>query len=338
MFCIPITEHSQVAAARRAAIHLARQAGLNDTDTGRAALVATEAATNLVKHASSGQLLMRSLDGAGIELLALDRGPGMRFIGECLRDGYSTTGSLGIGLGAITRLAAMWDIYSVPGKGTALLAWVREGQRSGALPAPESGRVPTLEIGAICWPMPGEDVSGDAWACELRPGRGLLVVADGLGHGPGAAEAAQLAVQVVRAHPTGEPTALLGLMHGALRHTRGAAVAVVEVDLGRQQVTFAGVGNIAGTLITAAKPHPFISQNGIVGHHVRKIQAVNAPWTAEAILILHSDGLAGRWNLGAYPGLNTRHASLIAGVLYRDFTRGRDDVTVLVVKQQSGSR
>src|SRR5690606_12729651 len=129
-----------------------------------------------------------------------------------------------------------------------------------------------------------------------------------------------LAVQVVRAHPTVEPVALLGLMHDALRHTRGAAVAVVEVDLCRQQVTFAGVGNVTGTLIMAAKSHPFMCQNGIVGHQVRKIQAVSAPWTEEAILILHSDGLTGRWNLGAYPGLTARHASLIAGVLYRDFT------------------
>ena len=96
MYCIPITEPSQVGAARRTALQMTHSLGLSETETGALALVVTEAATNLVKHAQAGQLLLRALDeaeGPGIELLALDTGPGMVNVGQCLQDGYSTVGS-----------------------------------------------------------------------------------------------------------------------------------------------------------------------------------------------------------------------------------------------------
>src|SRR5262245_57519267 len=127
MQCVPVSETSQVPAARRAAMQMAHGLGLSETETGTLALVVTEAATNLVKHAQAGQVLLRVLDeaeGPGVELLALDTGPGMAHVGQCLQDGYSTTGSPGTGLGAITRLTTLWDVYSVPGQGTALLAQV----------------------------------------------------------------------------------------------------------------------------------------------------------------------------------------------------------------------
>jgi hypothetical protein len=51
------------------------------------------------------------------------------------------------------------------------------------------------------------------------------------------------------------------------------------------------------------------------------------------VLVLHSDGLTSHWKLAAYSGLHVRHAAVIAGVLYRDFRRANDDVTVVVVKE-----
>jgi len=55
------------------------------------------------------------------------------------------------------------------------------------------------------------------------------------------------------------------------------------------------------------------------------------------MLVLHSDGLVSHWSLDAYPGLAARDPSLIAGILYRDFTRGRDDVTVVVAKAEEAA-
>src|SRR6266498_3767640 len=324
-----IRETSRVAEARREVTGLARTVGFNESEIGRVALVVTEAATNLVKHTPQGQLLARAFDRDGaaiIEVLVLDQGPGMVNVGESLRDGYSTSGSPGTGLGAIKRLSDEFDIYSIPGKGSALVAqlWSRR-QPSGNRPA-------QFEIGAVCLPKPGEVACGDAWAVEWRGGHCVILVADGLGHGADAAVAAMTAVNALRTRPQLAPAALIEFAHGALRSTRGAALAVADLDLSRE-VRYAGIGNISGVLHAQGGVRHLVSHSGIVGHEARKIQEFVYPWSQDALLIMHSDGLATHWNLDQYPGLAGRHPSLIAGVLYRDFTRGHDDVTVNVAKK-----
>lgn len=331
--CRAVTESSQVAEARRSATALARGVGFNETATGQVALVVTELATNLVKHATNGVLVLRVVseaNGSSVEVLALDAGPGIADITACVRDGYSTAGSPGTGLGAIIRLSSLSEIYSLQGKGTAVLARLQP-QDAGAAREPTVSCLPAT-IGAVCLPRTGETECGDAWAIDQRSRRVVVMVADGLGHGQLAAEAAQEAVRVFRARSTLAPAALLEVTHTALRGTRGAAVAVAEIDLTQQIVSFAGVGNIAGTVLTPGGRYGLTSHNGIVGYAVPKIQAFTYPWTDKTLLVMYSDGLLSRWDLDAYPGLALRHPSLAAGVLYRQYARGRDDVTVVVVR------
>jgi anti-sigma regulatory factor (Ser/Thr protein kinase) len=325
-----IREVSAVADARRKVTDLARTVGFDASAIGRVALVVTEAATNLVKHTPQGQLLARAFDHDGvaaIEVSALDQGPGITNIGESLRDGYSTAGSPGTGLGAIKRLSDEFDIYSIPGKGSALVAQLWERR------PPSGNRSAPLEFGAVCLPQPGEVVSGDAWAVEWRGGHCVILVADGLGHGADAAAASMAAVNALRTHPQLAPAALIEFAHGALRGTRGGALAVADLDLAGE-VRYAGIGNISGVAIAPGSARHMVSHPGIVGHEVRKIQEFVYPWSQDTVLVMHSDGLATHWNLDQYPGLASRHPSLIAGVLYRDFTRGRDDVTVVVAKKR----
>jgi anti-sigma regulatory factor (Ser/Thr protein kinase) len=328
-----ISEPSQVAEARRLSVAMARRLGFDATGLGKVALVVTEAATNLVKHTTDGgELLVRALQCGrvgGIEVLALDKGPGIANVGEALRDGYSTTGSPGTGLGAISRLSTSFDIHSVSGVGTAVLArlW------SAPLPRDLSPRGP--EIGAVNAPHPGEEACGDGWAVVQRAGRSLILVADGLGHGIVAAEAAVEAGKTFQDRTSLAPAQMVAAIHAALRGTRGAAVAVAEVDVAQQSVRFAGVGNIAGVILSVDERRRLVSRNGTAGHEVRKIQEFTYPWPAgesgrQPLLILHSDGLTSRWDLDRYPGLAQRRPSLIAGVIFRDFNRGRDDVTVVV--------
>jgi anti-sigma regulatory factor (Ser/Thr protein kinase) len=331
--CLTISESSQAAEARRLITGLASSLGFNETEIGQVAIVITEAATNLVKHAAGGWLLVRALERAnlvGLEILALDQGPGITNIGASLRDGYSTAGSPGTGLGAIVWIAAFFDIFSQPDNGTALLTrlWAKNEKQGSRARLPAE----PLEIGAVCLAKAGEDICGDSWAVQQGVGRCMIMVADGLGHGPEAAKASNAAVDLLPTNGTLTPLALIQNAHVALHSTRGAAVAVVELDLERSLVKFAGVGNIAGTIFTDDTSRHLASYNGTVGHEMRKIQGFTYPWSTNALLVLHSDGLGTHWNLNAYPGLASRHPSLIAGVLYRDFNRGRDDVTVLVAK------
>ena len=328
---LPVTEESQVGEARRIAVALAAEVGFNETDRGKVAIVTTEAAKNLVKHAREGELLLQTVPtaaGYNLEIVALDRGPGIANVGQCLRDGFSTAGTPGTGLGAIKRLSSFFDIHSVPKLGTALLMRLEPSQNSRE--ASENNNY--LEFGVVHLPKVGEQICGDSWAAENHLDKNLILVADGLGYGVFAQEASREAVEVFRENAKLGPKAILEKAHAALKDTRGAAAAIAQIDRTQQTVCFAGIGNISGVVSTDNQTRSMVSYNGTVGHRMLKVAEFVYPWSPNSLLIMHSDGLATQWDLNRYPGLATRHPALIAAVLYRDFKRTRDDMTVVVAK------
>ncbi len=325
-----IADQSQPGHARRAGSELAARLGFDPTEAGRVELAVTELATNLLRHAGEGEVLLRPLEEAGsrgLEVLALDRGPGIPNVAESLRDGYSTGGTPGTGLGAVRRLSARFDIYSVTRQGTAVLAQFWGGQ----IPEARSGR--RLDVGAVCLPRAGEAVSGDDWVAERSGAHDVIAVVDGLGHGPLAAEASCTATRLVSQHAGAGPRSSVTAVHAGLRSTRGGAVAVAAVDLGRNLVRFCGLGNVGAAVVAGDRIRRLVSHDGTAGHTAARIDEFTYPWWPGGLLILHSDGLASHWDLDRYPGLSRRHPSLVAGVLYRDFTRKRDDVTVVVARE-----
>jgi hypothetical protein len=162
------------------------------------------------------------------------------------------------------------------------------------------------------------------------------MVADGLGHGPLAAEAADEAATIFRQSTNPSLPDLMTSIHNALKKTRGAAVALAEFDPALRVIRYVGVGNISSTILHAGTTRSLVSQNGTAGHEVRKIQEFQYPWPEGSTLVMTSDGLQSKWDLKQYPGLIQRHPALLAGALWRDFTRGRDDVTVVAVREISG--
>ena len=325
---VPIGDPSGAADARRQAALIARRLGFGEAAAGNLAIAVTELATNLIKHAGRGELIAQPMaEGTrqGLDIVCVDRGPGMDSVAAAMRDGYSTAGSPGHGLGAIGRLADRLDIHSSPA-GTVIAARFWSRPRHGT---DHAGR---LDATGFAVAMAGESACGDAWAQIDRSNGGRLLVADGLGHGPLAAEASRRAVELVGDHPGSGPAETLDRLHAGLRSTRGAAAALVDIDLDRELVRYAGVGNIAATLVTGGASRSMVSHNGTLGHEARRIAEFTYPFPRDAVLVLHSDGLASRWSLDAYPGLAARHPGVIAGVLYRDFRRERDDVTVVVVR------
>jgi anti-sigma regulatory factor (Ser/Thr protein kinase) len=320
---------SYVGEARRAAVRLGEGIGMDATEIGQFSIIVTELGTNLVKHAGGGELIIRRLRRQGrhgLEVISLDKGPGIVDIERSLGDGYSTAGSPGTGLGAVVRLATLFDIYSVRGSGTAILARLHSRRQGSAKPSAES------EIGAVSVAAPGEEVSGDAWAFEEQPDWAALLVVDGLGHGPmaGAAAAEAVAIFLARCEPA--PAPLMESIHNGIRHTRGAAAAIASLLPREQTIKFCGVGNITAAVVNGSHVKRTLSHNGIVGYEIRRIQELEYAWPEGSLLIMHSDGLTAHWDFEKYPGLQSRHPGLIAGVLFRDCLRGRDDATVVVVK------
>jgi anti-sigma regulatory factor (Ser/Thr protein kinase) len=326
---VPVEDSSRVGEARRAAVLAADRAGMDETGRGRAALVATELATNLARHARGGAMLVRALDdeARGVELIAIDRGPGMD-VGRSMEDGFSTGGTAGEGLGAVRRIADAFDVHSRRDEGTIVMARVVE-KASGA---PAAGAA-ALDVGVVCAPAPGEERSGDGWAVTRHAGRARLLLVDGLGHGPLAAEAANEAVRIFRAYPESAPADMLERLHDALRATRGAAAAIAEIFADESVLRYAGIGNIVGSIHAAGGARSLVSHNGIIGHQMRKVQEMSYPWSPDSLLVMASDGLRSQWRIDGEPVLAARHPALVAALLYRDNVRGRDDATVLVIRR-----
>lgn len=329
---LAVHDISQVAEARRAAVALASSLGFDESRAGAVALAVTEAATNLIKHATRGEILVGRIargDAAGMEFYVLDRGPGMANVAVSLRDGESSAGSPGLGLGSLSRITTGFDVYSQRGKGTVLHfeIWPKPQSPQGA---------DCVHAAAVCVPKSGEQVAGDTWLVREAKGRTVLLVADGLGHGPDAAAAAAAARKFVWDHWEQEPAEIIDGMHHALRSTRGAAAAVVSLNAASEVGAYCGVGNIACSTHAGAVSRNLVSHNGTLGHHARKIQEFSFPFPVGALLVAHSDGIGTRWDVGNYAGLEGRSPALIAGAIYRDHQRGRDDATVVVLRNAAG--
>ncbi|WP_438941279.1 SpoIIE family protein phosphatase [Micromonospora craterilacus] len=324
----PVENGSAGSAVRRAAERLGDQLGLPAGRIADLAIVAAELTSNLIKHAEDGVLLLRpvrrELD-AGVELVAVDSGPGMVDLTHSARDGHSTTGTLGIGLGAIVRQASWFDAYSQPGRGTVIAVRVFADED-----------VRDSWVGGLTRPLTGEAVSGDGHAWRIAGDRRQVLVTDGLGHGPLAAAATDAALSAFRDAPAAAPAEVVGHLHRALSHTRGAALAVAEPDPAAGVLRYAGLGNIGGAVATGdGRRRGLVSLPGIAGHQRPAIRQYDYPFDPGSLLVMHTDGVVDRWQLADYPGLTGRSPLVVAATLLRDAGIRRDDAGVLVARSWS---
>lgn len=309
---------------RRRAVELAGQIGLDETRTGHVAIVATELATNLVKHARQGVIVLRTVRRGGlggVEIIAMDHGPGMRDVRAFFGDGISTTGTLGIGLGAVRRLSSRYDVHSVPGRGTVVTASFWQGSPGTA-----------EETAGLTRTLAGESECGDAYAVRQTLDDLLLLSVDGLGHGPLAARAATAATRIFRESPEVSPGALMSELHRGLSSTRGAAAAIGRLDVHRCRLTYAGVGNIAGRIVNAERDRALATYPGIVGHNAPTVRETGYDVPPGSWVVLHTDGLSEKWSTTDYPGVLERSPLVFAATLMSHAGEVRDDASVLVSK------
>ena len=328
----PMGDASRVGEARRHAAQLAQACELDEVEAGRLAIVVTELGNNLVRHARGGRLLLAARPARReVEVVAVDAGPGIPDVERSLGDGYSTGSTPGTGLGAVRRLAQDFDIHSSTPEGTIVLARVRS---AAATAASDSSRDASVCVGAVSLCAPGEHVCGDAWAFALDGACAAVLVADGLGHGPAAAEAAAQAVAVFSRDPLAHPRQLLERTHAGLRGTRGAAVCTVRAEPGAGTVRIAGAGNVVGRLVSGIEDRTLLTQHGTAGVAIRTPEETTVGWPAHALLVVCSDGIETRWKPELLRGVLGRDPTVAAALLMRDHCRGRDDATVAVLRRK----
>ncbi len=324
-YCFPIEEETQIGQVRRFATLLSERLQFNETRKGRVGIIVSELCTNLLKYSKDGEILVRIIDrgvGLGLEFLTVDRGPGIEDIEQAMSDGFSTGQSAGIGLGAIKRQSDQFDIFSIPAKGTIILSVIF---------AHDNQKQPLFNYGAISIPIHGEVVCGDAWCSTEKEDSLDILMSDGLGHGPLAEKASLDAISELKNNKAYPVDQILKKIDGRLKGSRGAAVFLLRWH-NRKKIDYVSLGNIRAVIQTQEKMKTLISQNGTAGLRIPNLKVFNQDWSGEGFLILHSDGINTRWDLSTYPGLMNCHPGIIAGLIYRDFSRNSDDATVFVLK------
>jgi len=304
-------------------------AGFDEVKVGKIDIIVSEITSNLNKYAKRGELLVGIGSDAGglyVEIISLDEGPGIPDIGRVLSDGYSSTATLGHGLGSIKRLSDLFDVYSVKDWGTILVARVYKEEQP-------LFKKRLLECRGINVPKHGELVSGDGF-CLKATGEGFrILIADGLGHGPDANAAVKKACEAFTACTEESSTETIRYIHSQIRKTRGIVGLVVFYNNQTRTWKMTGVGNIAARWMGPLNTRNHVSYNGIIGY--------NIPGTMNEQLLSQeefpqfiacSDGIRSRWDIAKFPMLMQHDGMIIASALYKEFSRGTDDTSVLVCK------
>jgi phosphoserine phosphatase RsbX len=190
-----------------------------------------------------------------------------------------------------------------------------------------------LDWGIAARALPGEERSGDDhFVAETTTGW-LLAVADGLGHGPEAAAASTVFVEVLKRHVEEQPVELIRLCHEAMKDTRGSAATVVTIDRMRCLLSWAGVGNVEGVIRhahPAASPTEYITmRGGIVGYRIPGLQPAFLQLFDGDILALATDGINGDFVQAI--GL-THPPGVLAGYILDHYAKPNDDALVLVAR------
>lgn len=316
--------------AQRSARAMAEAVGFDARTIEEIAIVVSELASNLVRHAGGGEIRLSPLaDGrrVGVQIEAVDHGPGITDVEQAMADGFSTAGGLGFGLGAVNRLMDEVDITTAGQARAENRVSCRRWLRATALPLPAS----PLDIGVATRAHPRMRLNGDAFVVHRWDQSALVAVIDGVGHGDLAHDAARAAQQFVESHSDQPMTAIF---RGAGRAcgTRGVVMAAARIDWAAGSLTFASVGNVEARLLRNDGPASLIARRGIVGLNGPSPTATEHDWRAESVLVLHSDGVDRGWRWEDIPQLRVAPADAIARHLLRSCARTDDDATVLVVK------
>jgi anti-sigma regulatory factor (Ser/Thr protein kinase) len=326
-----IPDRSYSSMVKREIHRVAATIGFTPTRLAEADIVISEMITNLNKHTPEGELLVKPVldyyNRQGIEIISIDNGKGIDNLAEMIKDGKSTAGTLGQGLGAIKRLSDDFDIYTLPGWGTIVLSRIFTPAKTKITSRAQ------IDINTLMLPKTGEELCGDGWKYLKNGTTVKLIALDGLGHGPEAHKASKKAVKEFTVIKDSTPSDTIKILHRRIRDTRGAVGMIVHIDTYLNLIAYAGLGNISAKNINADNIKNLVSYNGIIGHTIpNTIHSNSIPWQPYDTLIIYSDGLKSRWDFMQLPNILQYDGSVIAAALYKDFSRHTDDLLIIVIK------
>jgi anti-sigma regulatory factor (Ser/Thr protein kinase) len=325
-----IEDKSFVAFVKREIHNAATQQFFSQSRVGIIDIVVAELTSNVIKHAGRGELLYRfstENDVKLVEIICVDNGPGIKDVTHAMKDGVSTTKTLGQGLGALGRLSDFFQVYSIVGWGTVCYCKIY-----GSSTSPASD-LTSLRFKALNVSKPGQTVSGDGFQTLTTSNYTKIFMGDGLGHGKEAHDAVQLAITNFKVCLENDPVEILKFIHGPVKKTRGLVATVVTVDHNLKCWKICGIGNIATRLYEGLVNKNYISYNGIVGLNIPStLKNHEADFGKHQCLIMTSDGIKNRWELSQFPSILRYDLMMLAAVIYKDSARKNDDMSILIAR------
>ena len=333
---VRITSDADILSARGQARARVLELGFPTTEMVRIVTAVSELARNMLLYAGRGELSLSTISSngrIGILIVARDEGPGIPDVEKALLDGFSTSGGLGLGLPGTRRLMDEFTIQSEPNKGTVVTVkkWLEDGMMH-----PEPPRkTAAVEIGAASRALQGQAETGDRYVVCHTPGGVLFAAIDGLGHGPEAAYAAQLAADAVKSSASTDVIGLVQECHRQLQGSRGVVMTIVALDPSGGKATWIGIGNVQGMLVRgeaaqkAGSREFAVLRSGIVGQRLPTLQPSVTEIRSGDTFVLATDGVA--LDFMRERALGQRPQLLAERLLERHGLKN-DDALVLVVR------
>lgn len=329
-----IEDRSYLSFVKREIHSLISKAGFSTMRAGEVDIVVSELLTNLIKHAGSGEIFYRlteeSNNKRAFEVYCIDNGPGNNNITKMMRDGASSSNTLGHGLGAIDRLSNFFQIYSAVGWGTIAYARILPDEAQKKISSPPKNEI-HIDALQVCYP--GENVCGDGYFSRKINDETQLFLGDGLGHGANANEAVQTAIEAFKACTETEPVEILRFMHQRVKRTRGLVGTVASYNHTKKEWKVCGVGNITVRFYEGLVSKKVMSHNGIIGLNIPTFMNSHVLSNADyQYIVMFSDGIKNHWDLNQFPGILKYAAPIMAAAIFKDNARKTDDMTLLIGK------
>ena len=309
---------------------LAFKARFSEAKIGKIDIVVSEMVSNLNKHATGGEILVKFFhrnNDEGIEIICSDDGPGMQDVNKMVMDGTSTKNTLGQGLGAMKRLSDEFQIYSRKETGTTILCRLYKGE-----PVARK-KQPDIEIKSLLIAKPGQLVCGDGFYSDITGQFVRLFLGDGLGHGIEANKAVTAAGEAFLASKSIAPNEIIRVIDLAAKKTRGLVGTVAVFNLLEKKWSICGVGNINSRMIGSNSSKSYMPYNGIIGLNVPKtLNNQEIPHENGLHLVMCSDGIKTRWDLARHPGIFRYDLTIAANTIIKDFSRNTDDMSVAICR------
>ena len=320
---IVILEEVDVLRARKAGRDMAAASGFNDVRTTEIEIAISELGLNIIKHkAVRGEIVLTLVQDegslTGFEIVARDHGPGMPDPVASMRDGESSTGTLGIGLSGVKRLMDEFNLNSELGRGTVVKVrkWLDRPVSSSA------------KFSVLSRPKFGEELSGDAYFIRHTHDGVFFSVIDALGHGKEANKTVVTALDILGNCFTDDLAQIAATCHAGLKFTRGVAIGLCRIR--QQAVEHLCIGNVELRIYQGLKEQHTVCFNGTLGMETERYHVSSSPYTTQTALVMFSDGISGKFKLSQY--LLEKTPVEIASYVFRNYGREYDDATVLVLK------